>query len=91
MQLDLWATCVVPKTIDGEPQTSLAAAVLMNASLLLLFALQHSIMARPAFKQLVDTHHTQRAGTKQLCFIIQSLPDVVDVAMATCWWNCLVR
>ncbi len=42
---------VVPKTIDGEPQTSLAAAVLINASLLLLFALQHSIMARPAFKK----------------------------------------
>src|SRR5690348_2551620 len=41
---------VVPKTIDGEPQTSLTAAVLINASLLLLFALQHSIMARPAFK-----------------------------------------
>jgi methanethiol S-methyltransferase len=41
---------VVSKTIDGEPQTSLLAAVLINASLLLLFALQHSIMARPAFK-----------------------------------------
>jgi len=42
---------LVPKTIDGQPQTSLVAALLINASLLLLFALQHSIMARPAFKQ----------------------------------------
>jgi protein-S-isoprenylcysteine O-methyltransferase Ste14 len=42
---------VVPKTIDGEPQTSLVAALLINASLLLLFALQHSIMAKPAFKR----------------------------------------
>jgi methanethiol S-methyltransferase len=41
---------VVPKTIDGEPQTSLLAAGLINASLLLLFALQHRIMERPAFK-----------------------------------------
>lgn len=41
----------VPKSIDGQVQGSLATNILINASLLLLFALQHSIMARPAFKR----------------------------------------
>jgi protein-S-isoprenylcysteine O-methyltransferase Ste14 len=42
---------IVPKTIDSDPRTSLVKAILVNASLLLLFALQHSIMARPVFKK----------------------------------------
>ena len=42
---------LVPKTIDGKPEIPLLNAILVDASLLLLFALQHSIMARPAFKR----------------------------------------
>lgn len=42
---------IVPKHIDSVPESPLSYALLVNAALLTLFALQHSIMARPAFKR----------------------------------------
>jgi len=40
----------VPRTLDGKPSGSLAMAIAIDAGLLALFALQHSIMARVWFK-----------------------------------------
>lgn len=42
---------IVPKTIDGAPLVPLWQAILTNTAFLLLFAVQHSVMARPAFKR----------------------------------------
>ncbi len=50
-----WLACFVgnlflPRTIDAGPTTSSLWAILVDLALLLAFGLQHSVMARPAFK-----------------------------------------
>lgn len=42
---------VVPKSIDSDIAASFGQALLINVLLLGVFALQHSVMARPAFKR----------------------------------------
>lgn len=44
---NLW----VPKSIDATPTRPLGTALLIDAVVLALFAIQHSVMARPAFKR----------------------------------------
>lgn len=44
---NLW----VPKSIDSAREVPLGVALLTDAALLAVFAIQHSVMARPAFKR----------------------------------------
>jgi protein-S-isoprenylcysteine O-methyltransferase Ste14 len=41
----------VPRRLDGPLEGSIAAAIAVNCALLMVFAVQHSVMARPWFKE----------------------------------------
>jgi len=44
---------VLPRTIDGEATLPFAAAAGIDLALILLFGLQHTVMARPGFKKVL--------------------------------------
>ncbi|MDF1746433.1 MAG: hypothetical protein P1V19_22240, partial [Gimesia sp.] len=43
---------LVPITIESHSEGSVVSALVVNLLLLCLFAIQHSVMARPAFKRV---------------------------------------
>jgi protein-S-isoprenylcysteine O-methyltransferase Ste14 len=44
---------IVPRSIDGAPGGNLVTSAVLDVALLLAFAVQHSVMARPAFKRWI--------------------------------------
>ena len=70
---------LVPKSIDAAPTMSLWAALLINAGVLGLFAVQHSVMARPFFKRWITRFIPEAAERSTYTF-------AASVALALVFW-----
>jgi methanethiol S-methyltransferase len=75
------AGLVVPRVVDGPPRTSATPAVVTNLSLLLLFALQHSVMARPQVKAALRRRIP--AALERTSFVLAT--DVCLVLVVLLW------
>lgn len=66
------AGILVPKHVDNGHATHLALAIALNVLLVTLFAVQHTIMARPGFKRWI-TRHIPRAVERSTFVLVASL------------------
>jgi hypothetical protein len=67
-------------SIDGPPRINTYLAILKNAGLVLLFGIQHSVMARKRFKAVDNQVYTNSHSNAALMFWLQ-------VLYLTCWFG----
>ena len=73
---------VVPRSIDGAPRTDFTTALLIDLALLGVFAIQHSLMARPFFKRWF-TRVIPESAERSTYVLFSSLALIVMFA----WWQ----
>ena len=67
---------LVPRSIDGAPRTDFTTALLIDLGLLGLFAIQHSLMARPFFKRWL-TRFIPEAAERSTYVLMSSVALIV--------------
>jgi protein-S-isoprenylcysteine O-methyltransferase Ste14 len=72
----------VPRSMDGEPQMYFSTALLIDLGLLGMFAVQHSLMARPYFKRWL-TRFIPAAAERSTYVLFSSLALIALFA----WWE----
>jgi len=72
----------VPTTLDGPREIELSSALLINLGLLTLFAVQHSVMARPAFKRWWTSIIPQ--ASERSTYVLLSSLALIAVFI---WWQ----
>jgi protein-S-isoprenylcysteine O-methyltransferase Ste14 len=70
----------VPRTVDNAPGAALATALAINVGLMLVFGLQHSIMARPGAKRALT--RVVPARLERATYVLAS-----SVALALLMWQ----
>jgi len=71
----------VPRSIDGEPRMYFSTALLIDLGLLGIFAVQHSLMARPYFKRWL-TQFIPTSAERSTYVLFSS---IALIALFACW------
>ena len=69
---------LVPHAIDSAPEGSFVGSLVMDLVLLTIFALQHSVMARPRVQALVDAF---RAGSRRAQHVCARSPALALILL----------